>query len=165
MTEAPLIVQQDRTVLLETQHPGYEMARDRLQRFAELEKSPEYVHFYKITAVSVWNAAALGETLASIVDWLILNSRFPIARPVLAQLTEWHRRYGLLQLESAKDGSGELVLTPRRTCLPNLRPTTNCRSWLHTIAMAPCGYSKQTGGRSSRCLCAWAIQSTTARAT
>ena len=58
MNEPPLIVQTDRTVLLETQHPDYESARDRLSRFAELEKSPEYVHFYKITPVSVWNAAA-----------------------------------------------------------------------------------------------------------
>ena len=50
--EPPLIVQTDRTVLLETQHPDYEAARDRLSRFAELEKSPEYVHFYRITPIS-----------------------------------------------------------------------------------------------------------------
>ena len=62
MTEPPLIVQTDRTVLLETQHPSYEVARDRLARFAELEKSPEYVHFYRITPISIWNAAALGLT-------------------------------------------------------------------------------------------------------
>jgi len=93
MIEPPLIVQQDGAVLLETQHPRYEEARVRLQRFAELEKSPEYVHFYKITAVSVWNAAALGETVSSIVDWLVANARFPIAPQVTARLQEWHRRY------------------------------------------------------------------------
>lgn len=111
MIEAPLIVQQDGTVLLETQHPLYEEARDRLQRFAELLKSPEYVHFYKITAVSIWNAAALGETVASVVDWLVANSRFPIAGSVVQQLKEWHRRYGLLRLEASTDGSGSLLLT------------------------------------------------------
>jgi DNA excision repair protein ERCC-3 len=83
VTEPPLIVQTDRTVLLETQHPGYEAARDRLARFAELEKSPEYVHFYKITPVSIWNAAALGETADDVRRWLVGNARFPIVPTVL----------------------------------------------------------------------------------
>lgn len=98
MTEPPLIVQTDRTVLLETQHPGYEAARDRLARFAELEKSPEYVHFYKITPVSIWNAAALGETADDVLAWLVGNARFPIVPAVTAQIREWFRRYGLLRL-------------------------------------------------------------------
>jgi DNA excision repair protein ERCC-3 len=109
MNEPPLIVQQDGAVLLETQHPRYEEARDRLSRFAELEKSPEYVHFYKITAVSVWNAAALGETVESIVDWIVQNSRFPVAPQVVQKLREWHRRYGLIRLVAAADGSLELL--------------------------------------------------------
>ena len=85
MIEPPLIVQTDRTVLLETQHPQYEPARDRLARFAELEKSPEYVHFYRITPVSIWNAAALGESVDDLVSWLEANARFPIAPAVLSQ--------------------------------------------------------------------------------
>lgn len=101
MNEPPLIVQTDRTVLLETQHPQYEAARDRLSRFAELEKSPEYVHFYRLTPVSLWNAAALGESAESIVAWLQQNARFPIAPSVLTQIQEWHRRYGLLRLVAA----------------------------------------------------------------
>lgn len=104
MNEPPLIVQTDRTVLLETQHPDYEAARDRLSRFAELEKSPEYVHFYKITPVSVWNAAALGERADDVVAWLERSSRFPIVPAVLAQIREWFRRYGLLRLRAAADG-------------------------------------------------------------
>jgi DNA excision repair protein ERCC-3 len=99
-----LIVQTDRPVLRETQHPDYESARDRLSRFAELEKSPEYVHFYKITPVSVWNAAALGERADDIVAWLERSSRFPIVPAVLAQIREWFRRYGLLRLRAASDG-------------------------------------------------------------
>jgi DNA excision repair protein ERCC-3 len=104
VNEPPLIVQTDRTVLLETQHPGYEAARDRLVRFAELEKSPEYVHFYRITPVSIWNAAALGERAEDVVDWLVQNSRFPIVPTVLAQIREWFRRYGLLRLFAHGDG-------------------------------------------------------------
>jgi DNA excision repair protein ERCC-3 len=104
VTEPPLIVQTDRTVLLETQHPDYEAARDRLARFAELEKSPEYVHFYKITPVSIWNAAALGERAEDVVDWLVRAARFPIVPTVLAQIREWFRRYSLLRLTALPDG-------------------------------------------------------------
>ncbi len=104
MKEPPLIVQTDRAVLLETQHPDYEMARDRLARFAELEKSPEYVHFYRITPVSIWNAAALGEQADELLAWLVANSRFPIAPAMLAQIREWFRRYGLLRLYAHGDG-------------------------------------------------------------
>jgi DNA excision repair protein ERCC-3 len=109
MTEAPLIVQTDGTVLLETLHPDYEAARDRLARFAELKKSPEYVHFYKITPVSVWNAAALGEDAEDVVGWLVRSSRNTIAQPVLQQLREWFRRYGLLRLVKTEDAALELV--------------------------------------------------------
>lgn len=109
MNEPPLIVQTDRTVLLEVQHPDYEPARDRLSRFAELEKSPEYVHFYRITPVSIWNAAALGERADDVVDWLVRQSRFPIVPVVLAQIREWFHRYGLLRLRPAGDGRLELL--------------------------------------------------------
>ncbi len=108
MKEPPLIVQTDRTVLLETQHPDYEAARDRLARFAELEKSPEYVHFYKITPVSIWNAAALGEQAEDVLGWLVAQSRFPIVPVVLAQIREWFRRYGLLRLTALPDGRLQL---------------------------------------------------------
>ncbi len=104
MNEPALIVQTDRTVLLETQHPDYEMARDRLSRFAELEKSPEYVHFYRITPVSIWNAAALGERADEVLAWLVANSRFPIVPVVLVQIREWFHRYGLLRLYAADNG-------------------------------------------------------------
>jgi len=99
--EPPLIVQADGAVLLETQHPQYELARDRLQRFAELEKSPEYVHFYRLTPISIWNAAALGERADDVLPWLQDNARFPIAREVTDRIGEWFRRYGLLRLERA----------------------------------------------------------------
>ncbi len=94
----PLVVQADRTVLLEVHHPNFAEARDRLGRFAELEKSPEHVHFYRITPISIWNAAALGEPLAEILDWLEANARYPVAASVLDEIRGWYRRYGLLRL-------------------------------------------------------------------
>ena len=56
----PMIVQGDKTVLLEVDNPNYQAARDVLARFAELEKSPEYIHTYRISPLSLWNAAAAG---------------------------------------------------------------------------------------------------------
>lgn len=113
MTEPPLIVQADGAVLLETQHPGYEPARERLARFAELEKSPEYVHFYRITPISIWNAAALGETAEQIIPWIEENARFPVAKEVTERIAEWFRRYGMMRLEKFgvdQDGNEQLEL-------------------------------------------------------
>ena len=91
---APLIVQADHTILLETGHPAFEAAREMLCRFAELVKSPEHVHFYKTTALSLWNAAAVGLAIDEIVAWVLQNSRFPVGTAVLDDLRAWHGRYG-----------------------------------------------------------------------
>jgi DNA excision repair protein ERCC-3 len=104
MTEPPLIVQGDGAVLLETWHPDYEAARERLGRFAALEKSPEYVHFYRITPVSIWNAAALGAEADETVRWLEANARYPVAPAVTQQVREWFRRFGLVALHAAGGG-------------------------------------------------------------
>lgn len=147
MTEAPLIVQQDRTVLLETQHPGYEAARDRLSRFAELEKSPEYVHFYKITPISVWNAAALGESASAILEWLGKHSRFPIAQPVLDQIAEWHRRYGLLRLVAAGNrlelASGDASVLAQVVAHPSLREVVHAEKSRYFVGVGDRGLVKQ----------------------
>ena len=66
----PLIVQGDKTVLLEVDNPYYPLARDVLARFAELEKSPEYVHSYRISPLSLWNAAATGLSATVILQGL-----------------------------------------------------------------------------------------------
>jgi DNA excision repair protein ERCC-3 len=108
MSEPPLIVQADGAVLLETQHPEYERARERLARFAELEKSPEYVHFYRITPISIWNAAALGVTVEQVIPWMEENARFPVAKEVTERIAEWFRRYGMMRLEKASGGRLQL---------------------------------------------------------
>ena len=109
MSELPLIVQKDGAVLLETLHPDYEVTRERLSRFAELEKSPEYVHFYRITPISIWNAAALGQTAADVIPWMAANARFPVAKEISERIAEWFRRYGLLRLEKFESGCLQLL--------------------------------------------------------
>ena len=109
MIEPPLIVQADGAVLLETQHPQYELARERLASFAELEKSPEYVHFYRITPISIWNAAALGEKADQVVPWIEANARFPVAKEVTDRIYEWFRRYGLMRLQKASNDRLQLT--------------------------------------------------------
>ncbi len=69
-SDRPLIVQSDRTILVDVNNPRYADARDALARFAELEKSPEHIHTYRITPLSLWNAAAAGLDAASIVGGL-----------------------------------------------------------------------------------------------
>lgn len=73
--DRPAIIQGDRTVLLEVDHPAYDAGRDILSRFAELERSPEHVHTYRLSALALWNAAALGVTIAEVLDGLRAISR------------------------------------------------------------------------------------------
>lgn len=100
----PLIVQSDRTVLLETANPKFEEARDALSLFAELVKSPEHIHTYRVTPLSLWNAAALGlkpaDVRASLSSW----SKYPIPSNILVDVDEFMSRYGRLKLVSEEDG-------------------------------------------------------------
>jgi len=113
--ENPLIVQSDRTVLVEVDHPRYEEVRDRLGRFAELEKSPEHLHTYRISPISIWNAAALGTPLDEILGFLQSQARYPVPRSISEEVTLWHRRYGALALERIHSGehAGDLLLVAR----------------------------------------------------
>src|SRR5437762_8092974 len=82
----PLIVQSDRSLLLEVDNSLYEAARDELARFAELEKSPEHIHTYRITPLSLWNAASAGITASDILGCLERYSKFDLPRNVLADI-------------------------------------------------------------------------------
>ena len=100
----PLIVQSDMTVLAEVGGPRYEAARDVLARFAELEKSPEYIHTYRISPLSLWNAAAAGLTADEINDALESFSKYEIPQNVSVEIRETLGRYGRIRLErSGKD--------------------------------------------------------------
>src|SRR5580700_6476572 len=99
----PLIVQGDRTILLEVDNPLHAEARDAIAPFAELEKSPEHIHTYRLTPLSLWNAAAAGMSAESMAEALAKYSKFPIPPNVPADLRELVSRYGRVRLER-KDG-------------------------------------------------------------
>nr|QNO57150.1 hypothetical protein BDIJAAHH_00023 [Methanosarcinales archaeon ANME-1 ERB7] len=100
----PLIVQSDKTILLEVDNSRYEDARDTISGFAELIKSPEHVHTYKITNLSLWNAAASGMAASRIISALEAYSRYAVPENVIIDIEDYVSRYGRLKLEML-DGS------------------------------------------------------------
>ena len=94
----PLIVQSDKTVLLEVAHPDAAKARAALAPFAELERAPEHVHTYRITPLALWNARAAGFDAEQAVDVLERFSRFPVPQALLIDVAETMARYGRLKL-------------------------------------------------------------------
>ena len=113
----PLIVQGDRTILVEVASRRYPEARDALARFAELVKSPEHVHTYRITPLSIWNACAAGERAEGILAALRAFSRYPIPDHLVTEIEDYATRFGSLTLERAEDG---LRLTCRDRGLADL---------------------------------------------
>lgn len=103
----PLIVQSDKTILLEVENDLYQDARDALARFAELEKSPEHIHTYRLTPLSLWNAAAAGLTADKILDDLTRLSKYPLPDNVRIDIAEAIARYGRVKLLRQE---GKLVL-------------------------------------------------------
>src|SRR5262249_26426131 len=99
----PLIVQGDRTVLVEVDNRKYTEARDALAPFAELEKSPEHIHTYRLTNLSLWNAAAAGMTAQAMLDVLQRYSKFPLPTNLATDIGELVSRYGRVRLEKAGD--------------------------------------------------------------
>ena len=109
MTDGPLIVQSDKTLLLEVDHPMSGSARAAIAPFAELERSPEHVHTYRLTPLGLWNARAAGHDAEQVVDALVRFSRYPVPHALLVDLAETMARYGRLRLE--KDPAHGLVLS------------------------------------------------------
>ena len=100
----PLIVQSDKTILLEVDNSRYEDARDTISGFAELIKSPEHVHTYRITNLSLWNAAASGIAASRIIAALEAYSRYAVPENVIIDIEDYVSRYGRLKLKML-DGS------------------------------------------------------------
>lgn len=98
MTDGPLIVQSDKTLLLEVGHPAAEEARRDIAAFAELERAPEHIHTYRITPLGLWNARAAGHDAEGVVDALLRHSRFPVPHALLVDVAETMDRYGRLRL-------------------------------------------------------------------
>jgi DNA excision repair protein ERCC-3 len=109
--ENPLIVQGDRTVLLEAANAKYEEARDAIAAIAELEKSPEHIHTYRITPLSLWNAASAGLTPDEALDNLAHLSKFDLPGNIVHDIRDYMSRYGRLKLLRSPQHGGRLVLT------------------------------------------------------
>ncbi len=100
MTDGPLIVQSDKTLLLEIAHPDAPAARANIAPFAELERSPEHIHTYRITPLALWNARAAGHDAEQVVDALVRWSRFPVPQALLVDVVDTMARYGRLVLQT-----------------------------------------------------------------
>lgn len=98
MTDGPLIVQSDKTLLLEVDHPAADDCRRAIAPFAELERAPEHVHTYRLTPLGLWNARAAGHDAEQVVDVLLAHSRYPVPHALLVDVAETMARYGRLQL-------------------------------------------------------------------
>lgn len=98
MTDGPLIVQSDKTLLLEVGHPLSDDARMAIAPFAELERAPEHVHTYRVTPLALWNARAAGHDAEQVVDALSRFSRYPVPQPLLIDVVDTMGRFGRLTL-------------------------------------------------------------------
>jgi DNA excision repair protein ERCC-3 len=108
VTDGPLIVQSDKTLLLEVDHEQADACRRAIAPFAELERSPEHVHTYRVTPLGLWNARAAGHDAEMVVDALLTFSRYPVPHALLVDVAETMARYGRLQLQN--DPANGLVL-------------------------------------------------------
>ena len=99
MSTGPLIVQSDKTLLLEVDHPEAGLARAAIAPFAELERSPEHVHTYRLTPLGLWNARAAGHDAEQVVDALVRFSRYAVPHALLVDVAETMARYGRLRLD------------------------------------------------------------------
>ena len=99
MNDGPLIVQSDKTLLLEVDHPQAAEARKAIAPFAELERSPEHIHTYRLTPLGLWNARAAGHDAEQVVDALLAHSRYAVPHALLVDVAETMARYGRLRLD------------------------------------------------------------------
>jgi DNA excision repair protein ERCC-3 len=113
VTDGPLIVQSDKTLLLEVDHDLAGACRRDIAPFAELERSPEHVHTYRVTPLALWNARAAGHDAEQIVDALLKYSRYPVPHALLVDIADTMARYGRLRLEKHPSHGLLLVSTDR----------------------------------------------------
>jgi DNA excision repair protein ERCC-3 len=134
-----MIVQGDRTVLLEVDNPLYPDARDALARFAELEKSPEHFHTYRITPLSLWNAAAAGLGAEEILASLDRFTKYEVPANIRFEVEDYVARYGRLKLE--RRGDGLVLVSPDAMLITEITHHKLVRPFLlepidaHTIAV------------------------------
>ncbi len=115
MPDGALIVQSDKTLLLEVDHEKSADARRAIAPFAELERAPEHIHTYRVTPLGLWNARAAGHDAEQVVNALITHSRYPVPQALLVDIADTMDRYGRLVLE--KDGEQLVLRTTDRAVL------------------------------------------------
>ena len=98
-----IIVQSNLEIMVEVDNPNYPTARDAIAPFTELVKSPEHLHTYKISHLSLWNAAATGLRAPEVLERLESQSRYPIPPTVVTEIEDYMARYGLLRLRKEGD--------------------------------------------------------------
>jgi len=125
----PLIVQGDRSLLLEVQNARYEAARDAIARFAELEKSPEYIHTYRITPLSLWNAASSGMSAAEILASLEDFSKYGLPSNVMRDIDEYIGRYGRVKL--IREGENLILVSDDTTLIVEILNHKATSRYLH----------------------------------
>lgn len=106
--DSPAVVQSDGTILLEVDSPAYEQARDSLMRFSDLVKSPEYIHTYRISPLSLWNAAACALTPDEVIDSLGKFSRYAVPANIETFIRDTMGKFGVIRLTRRGE---DLVLT------------------------------------------------------
>jgi DNA excision repair protein ERCC-3 len=124
--ENPLIVQSNSSILLEVNNPLFVEARNAVSEFAHLDKSPEYIHTYSITPLSLWNAAALGMSSSEVIERLRRYSKYPLPSNVADDIIELMGRFGKIVLETSSQGlvlrSTDPTLLPHLARHPRLLP-------------------------------------------
>lgn len=124
----PLIVQADMSVLVEVDNRLYADARNVLARFAELEKSPEHIHTYQISPLSLWNAAASGMTADEMIEGLKTFTKYPIPENVFIEIREQVSRYGRIQLK--KDDVGMYLEIPDKATMAQVLRLKSMKEYL-----------------------------------
>ena len=142
MTDGPLIVQSDKTLLLDIDHPLSTECRRAIAPFAELERSPEHIHTYRLTPLGLWNARAAGHDAEQVIDTLIKYSRYAVPHSILIDVAETMSRYGRLRLE-ANPIHGLILVTTDSAVLEEvirakkIQPLLGARIDKETIAVLP----------------------------
>ena len=142
MTDGPLIVQSDKTLLLDIDHPLSTECRRAIAPFAELERSPEHIHTYRLTPLGLWNARAAGHDAEQVIDTLIKYSRYAVPHSILIDVAETMSRYGRLRIE-ADPVHGLILVTTDTAVLEEvirarkIAPLLGARIDAETIAVLP----------------------------
>ena len=142
MTDGPLIVQSDKTLLLDIDHPLSTECRRAIAPFAELERSPEHINTYRLTPLGLWNARAAGHDAEQVIDTLIKYSRYAVPHSILIDVAETMSRYGRLRLE-ADPVHGLILVTTDSAVLEEvirakkIQPLLGARIDKETIAVLP----------------------------